>query len=168
MGANIHANLQNFHWSNSEDHFDDSIEAAAIDIFSLRGYSYPISYCHTCLPFFQRDSEKVPVGHANPFGYCSYVFLLFLARKNRVRQQRWSKRPYSNVGVFCGCIKHTDSLCRMHYSNEKHEQIPQYRYKLVSKLVFNRDMYGCITTDERELCGVQKSYLVILGPLNFH
>ena len=87
MGANIHIDLQNFYWRNSNNHYNDSNEAAAIDIFSMRRYSDTISYRHTCLPIFQGDGEKVLVGNAYPIRRCSHVFLLFLARDNRVREK---------------------------------------------------------------------------------
>ena len=124
MGTNIYIDIQNYYWRDSKNHYNDCNEAATTYVFSMRGHSDPISYSYTCLPVFQGNGEKVPVGHANPLGHRSHVFLLFLARKNRVRVKRWFKRSYSNVGILCSCFKHTHSLCRMHYCNEKHEQVP--------------------------------------------
>ena len=124
MGANIHIDLQNFHWRDCKNHYNDFNEAATTNIFSMRGHPDPVSYSHTRLSVFQGNGKKIPVGNANPPRHRSNVFLLFLARNNRVIEKGWFIRTYPNLGVFCSCFKHTHSLCRMHNSNEKHEQVP--------------------------------------------
>ena len=87
MGANIHIDLQNFHWRDCKNHYNDFNEAATTNIFSMRGHPDPISYSNTRLPVFQGNSEKVPMGNANPPRHRGNVFLLFPARNNRVREK---------------------------------------------------------------------------------
>ena len=67
------------------------------------------------------------------------------------------------MGLLCGYFQHPFSVCRMHNSNEKYEQISRYCGFLVSNLGYSGHLLDCFIAHERKLPGFQDLFMVILG-----